>query len=321
MKKKFTLVLCLVLAAFLGLSLASGCARKQAATDYAATDKPMAAYDNGWYAVYKITDNIYAIGEPLYFQANYSYLVIGEERALMLDSTASITRNVVPVIRTLTDKPLAVMPTHMHFDHIGGLHNFDEIWFANTPIIASFKQADGKYFIPPSHSLSFIDNYKIDDIPPVTVSRLVDLGEVIDLGGTKLRVMHAPGHCQDEIVVYDETDNILFSGDYICPPFLINGNAAEYAASTDRVLGLINDKTLILAGHTSDKTPSLVPVLRKSDVLDLKNFLAKLQNKELTGEIISDEVYKIKSAKAYEVNDRIGLVDEIVWENGTAYNY
>ena len=326
MKKKFYPPFVLIMAILLSLALLSGCAPKQtdapaAVTPYTATDKPIAVYDNGWYAVYKITDHIYAIGEPLYFQGNFSYLVIGQDKALMIDATADITRNVMPVLKTLTDKPIAVLPTHLHFDHIGGLHNFEEIWLADTPVVADFKQADGKYFIPPSYSLSFIDNYKVDDIPPMQVSRLVPLNSIIDLGGVKLEVLFAPGHSKDEIVLYDQADNILFSGDYLYPSFLINGNAADYAASTAEVLKVIDDRTLVLGGHASSENNYLVPVPVKSDILALHDFLPKLENKEANGEEISDEVYKIKSAKAYDINGKISIVDEIVWENGTKYNY
>lgn len=315
-----------IVALFLSLALLSGCAPKQtsnaaAITAYTATDKPTATYDDGWFAVYKITDHIYAIGEPLYFQGNFSYLVIGRDKALMIDATASITKNVVPVLKTLTDKPIAVIPTHLHFDHIGGLHNFEEVWLADTPVVTDFKQADGRYFIPPSYSLSFIDNYKVDDIPPVKVSRLVPLNSVIDLGGVKVKVLFAPGHSKDEIVLFDETDNILFSGDYLYPSFLINGNAAEYATSTGEVLDVIDDKTLVLSGHANSENNYLVPVPLKSDILALNDFLPKLENKEVSGEEINDEVYKIKSAKAYDINGKISIVDEIVWENGTKYNY
>ena len=317
-----------MLISLLALTLLSGCTPKQSASTsmaasvaYTATDKPMAVYDQGWFAVYKITDHIYAIGEPLYFQGNFSYLVIGRDKALMIDATASITKNVVPVLKSLTDKPIAVLPTHLHFDHIGGLRHFEEIWLADTPVAAGFKQADGKYFVPPFYSLSFMDNYKIDDLPPVEVSRLIPLNSIIDLGGVKLKVLFAPGHSQDEIVLYDETDNVLFAGDYLYPSFLINGNAAEYAASTNEVLGVINERTLVLGGHASEENNYLVPAPVMADVLALQAFLPKLANKEVSGEEISDDVYKMKSAKAYVINDKISIVDEIVWENGAKYNY
>ena len=324
MKKKFPLPLVLIFAAVFCLGLLSGCAHKQvssAITDYTATDKPMALYDDGWFAVYKITDHIYAIGEPLYFQGNFSYLVIGRDKALMIDATASITKNVVPVLKILTDKPIAVLPTHLHFDHIGGLRNFEEIWLADTPVAAGFKQTGGEYVIPLAYSLGFIDNYKADDIPPVKVSRLAPLNSIIDLGGVKLKVLFAPGHCKDEIVLFDETDNILFAGDYLYPSFLINGNAGEYASSTDRILDVINERTLILGGHADSENNYLVPVPARADILALRDFLPKLANKEVSGEEISDDVFKIKSTKFYDINGRISIIDDIVWENGTRYNY
>lgn len=276
---------------------------------------PIASFDNGWFTVYKINDHVYAIGEIQYYQGNYSYLIVGNERALMLDAGASTDKDITKVIRALTDKPVSVLPTHLHFDHIGGLDYFKDIWLADTPAVHSFKRDDGQYYIPPTYTLGFIDDY---DMKPVTVSRLITEGEKIDLGGVELTVKWVGGHNLDEVVIYDITDNMLFTGDYLYPGFMINCDTDGYLAATEQVLKMMNKDMRIFGAHTSSKLPNVVPELKQSDVTDLKSFLIALKDGKVKGEEIDDPQYKIKSAIFYPINDRLSFVSDIVWERDDA---
>ena len=88
--------------------------------------------------VYKIRDNILAISEPRYYQGNFSYLVVGERKALLIDAGATAKHDIAAVVNALTAKPVAVLPTHLHFDHLGGLARFDEVWLPDTSTLAGF---------------------------------------------------------------------------------------------------------------------------------------------------------------------------------------
>ena len=79
-----------------------------------------------YFAVEDLGAGTYAIGEPHYYQANYSYLIIGEERALLFDA-GSGTRDMRPVVSALTHLPVTVLPSHLHYDHLGGVPSFDRV--------------------------------------------------------------------------------------------------------------------------------------------------------------------------------------------------
>ena len=64
-----------------------------------------------WYEVYKLNKNTYAIYEPNQWQEAISYLLIGSERAMLVDTLQGIS-NLKFVIDQLTELPIIVINTH-----------------------------------------------------------------------------------------------------------------------------------------------------------------------------------------------------------------
>ena len=62
------------------------------------------------FMVRKLTNFLYAIGEPNYYQKNYSYLLVGTDQALMFDSGANQKEDITLLARKITDKPLSMLP-------------------------------------------------------------------------------------------------------------------------------------------------------------------------------------------------------------------
>jgi glyoxylase-like metal-dependent hydrolase (beta-lactamase superfamily II) len=93
-------------------------------------------------------------------------------------------------------------------------------------------------------------------IKPTQVAREVNEGDVIELDGTKLRVIYTPGHAQGHICLYDEERKTLFSGDHVLgsgTPYVgqwpdgSNGNMRDYINSLKKLRRL--DMRLILPSH------------------------------------------------------------------------
>ena len=76
----------------------------------------------GWFATRELPDGVFLIAEPAHVN---SFLVVGEERAALIDSGLGIDR-IRPVAEAMTDRPIEVVNTHYHWDHVGGNAEFTD---------------------------------------------------------------------------------------------------------------------------------------------------------------------------------------------------
>lgn len=268
------------------------------------------------FVVHRLTDFLYAIGEPNYYQKNYSYLLVGADQALMFDSGANQKEDITQVARRITDKPLSVLPSHLHFDHLGGLHNFSSIYLLDTPFTRKFKGADGLYQVPEP---VYLGNFDHMTLAPFKVARLVKPDEVIDLGGLKVRLLSVPGHTKDEVALYDEAHNILLSGDHLYPSWLLAGNLKDYVSSLSATLKLINPQTTIYGAH-ADEDASKVPAMTYADVEKIRDTMTEIEAGRAKGEAFSDPEL-IKSSELFKVEKDISILTDIQFTDGRGYGY
>lgn len=79
-----------------------------------------------WYTIKKINNNVWAFAEFKHFEEVISYLVIGKNNALLIDTGLGI-KDIKKEIKKITNLPVTVVNTHNHFDHVGGNGLFDNI--------------------------------------------------------------------------------------------------------------------------------------------------------------------------------------------------
>ncbi|MEL6986020.1 MAG: MBL fold metallo-hydrolase, partial [Actinomycetota bacterium] len=82
-------------------------------------------------------------------------------------------------------------------------------------------------------------------------TRLIEEGDVIDLGDRQLEVLHLPGHSPGSIGLWESATGTLFSGDAIYDGPLLDqfddSNIADYCATMERLLDL--PVTTVHGGH------------------------------------------------------------------------
>lgn len=226
-----------------------------------------------WFEVYTVADGIFAIYEPGQFEEVISYLVLGDDRALLFDTGLGIG-NMSAVARSLTDLPIAVLNSHSHYDHIGGNFAFDDILGLDTPFsrsraLGSDPDAVAEFLSPGWVWKEFPDGFEPDEYRsrPYTVARNVNDGEIIDLGGRQLEVLVTPGHAPDSLCLLDRDNRQLFTGDtfYLAPLYThVDGsNFQRYAESAARLAELADDVDVLLTSHN-------VPIVDGNYLLELE---------------------------------------------------
>ncbi|MBP5654582.1 MAG: MBL fold metallo-hydrolase [Clostridiales bacterium] len=173
------------------------------------------------------------------------YIVVGSEKVAVID-TMNGFNDVKAAVRKITDKPIIVINTHGHGDHIFGNVYLEEAYlnpkdlelanfFMNMP---EFKQACEE------HGFS---------MPPF---KPVKEGDVFDLGGRTLEVYELPGHTPGGIVLLLKEDRILFTGDAVNHYLwmMLDGclKLSDYVKELDRLMFLENEADYILQGHAQD---------------------------------------------------------------------
>ena len=88
--------------------------------------------ESRWFVPYRILPGVTAIFEPCHFQEVASFLIEGSRCALLFDSGMGLG-NIKAVVDALTNKPVTLVNSHSHFDHVGGNWQFGETHLLNVP--------------------------------------------------------------------------------------------------------------------------------------------------------------------------------------------
>jgi glyoxylase-like metal-dependent hydrolase (beta-lactamase superfamily II) len=176
-----------------------------------------------WYEVIHISNDISLIRElhiAHWLRCNIWH-VRGREYDLLIDSGMGL-RPLKQEIASLTEKPVTVISTHCHFDHIGGAHEFDhrlghrlEAKIHQHP--TSENTATTGFIRAETFKALPYEGFRVDDyrVQPAPLTGYLDEGDVIDLGNRVFKVFHLPGHSPGSIALYEEATEILFSGDIV----------------------------------------------------------------------------------------------------------
>ena len=241
----------------------------------------------------QINENTWNISD--YFLDNY-YVAVGDEYAALIDTGAGIG-NIIDDVRKITDKPIKVLLTHGHLDHLGGMYAFEEaymherddkLYHEHYPSVAM-----RKWYIETRVPIRFPGEGHIEALveqlpeeKDLTLFPYIPIkeGDTIDLGNRILEIYETPGHSPGHVSYLDRANRLLFSGDTINDSIIIfnkeGGNREEleiYYHSIKKLWDLSDAYDTLLVGHEN-------PVMHKAVVKDYLELTAGILEGTLTGQ-------------------------------------
>jgi glyoxylase-like metal-dependent hydrolase (beta-lactamase superfamily II) len=227
-----------------------------------------------WFAVEDAGDGVTRLWEPHIdelLDANVWH-VPGRDADLVVDAANGVGP-LRPIVAPLAaGKPLVAVATHGHFDHVGGLHEFDDrrvhrdddaltrdpypglrLHRADYPDDLASLYAYYGYGLP-DRLVTAVPSADFDlagwTAPGAEPTRLLDEGDVVDLGDRRLVVLHTPGHTAGSACLFEETTGLLWSGDAIYVDAKLSwDDGAAMIASLTRLRDLAPEVKTVFAGH------------------------------------------------------------------------
>lgn len=248
-----------------------------------------------WFEVYKIRPGVFAIYEPHQAEEVISYLIVGTKQALLFDTGMGIA-NIRKVTAQLTSRPIVVLNSHTHNDHVGGNSLFPFVFGMDTAFTranAKGSRADAQAELAPGMLCGDLPkgfDAKTYATKPWHISIFVHDGFRISLGvGHTVKIIATPGHTPDSISLFDETDGLLFTGDTYYPGpiwlFRPETNLDAYVASVKKLAAMQSQVTLVLGAHN---VPVADPAILGKLVTAIQDVRAgKVQGKPLEGGKVS----------------------------------
>lgn len=216
------------------------------------------------FRIEKLGEDTFALREPL--SGCILYLLAGRNSALLID-TGMGTTDLREAVKSLTQKPITVVNTHGHLDHIANNHQFENIYLCSKDQEVFRAHTDPDYVkklvkqTTPPVLLPFLKK-KMDNLlhpKPGGVYHWVEEGYTFDLGGRIVEVIETPGHTPGSICLLERERKALYTGDTVCDwGILLNLDYClspkEYLASVKK---LMEYKPLVASLHPGHRQCSL----------------------------------------------------------------
>lgn len=174
-------------------------------------------------------------------------LVIGEERALLVDAGSSPEQGAA-LLASANERagvPVThVVVTHNHWDHWFGI--------AGMPGLVSIAHENLAETEPSAETEAKAEELGLAELPRPT--DLFSIAKAVDLGGRRVEIVHfGGGHTAADAFVLVPDDGITFAGDMLeegqDPQFDETSNISNWPTALDGVLGASREDTRFVPGH------------------------------------------------------------------------
>ena len=189
------------------------------------------------------------------FQVNTYLLYDDSKEAVVIDAACSTPAENMEIKKFITTnelKPVRLLTTHSHIDHLMGNHFFLDEYDL---------EAEGH-----ASDVILIDNadkqikiFALNVIQPPPISKFLQDNDIIEFGNSQLQVLHAPGHSPGSLLFYSKEQKFVIVGDVL---FRLSIGRTDFPGgdhetiinSIKTKLLVLDDATTVYPGHGDETT-------------------------------------------------------------------
>jgi glyoxylase-like metal-dependent hydrolase (beta-lactamase superfamily II) len=149
-------------------------------------------------------------------------------------------------------KPVLLLNTHCHVDHIMG----NKFVFDTYGLLPQYHRIEQTILeAAPSHARMF----GVDMVASPSAEKYLDEGDIVEFGNSSFQILFLPGHSPGSIAFYNEEQKIIFGGDVlfylsIGRTDLPSGNHNQLITSIKKSLFRLDDEYIVYSGHGQTTT-------------------------------------------------------------------
>ncbi len=179
-------------------------------------------------------------------QTNCYFLINEDTKEVLIVDPADRAQKIIEWINSEGLKPVAILLTHGHFDHIMGVQGVKKEY--GIPIYASKDEVE--VLANPQINVSTMMGAYLS----MKADELFSDGDVLELAGMKLKVISTPGHTIGSVCFYMEEEKVLISGDTLFEASVgrsdfPTGSSRQLIESIKTRLFVLPDDTDVFPGH------------------------------------------------------------------------
>ena len=174
-----------------------------------------------------------------------------ENGELLIVDPADESARIEEKINRMGGKPVAILLTHGHFDHMMAVKEVKEKY--QIPVYACMQEE--AMLAEPTINMTAVYGSACSIKPDV----LLDDGQIFEAAGFSIQMFHTPGHTKGSCCYYIKDEGVLFSGDTLfCGSVgrtdFPGGSSAEIVRSLHKLVDTLPEDTEVFPGHDASTT-------------------------------------------------------------------
>ena len=176
-----------------------------------------------------------------------------QKKCLIIDPGLN-PESLIRFLKTNDYKPVSIVLTHGHIDHIGGVESIREYW---PHVEVAIHEMDAEMLANPALNLSIMAGTMIQARPAEICFDSTQ--QYYTAAGLRFQILHTPGHTPGGICLYSANDKVLFAGDTLFAGSIGRTDfpSGSYEALIDAIktkLIILPERTTVYPGHGPETT-------------------------------------------------------------------